>query len=245
MDRGYVRLWRKSLDSAVFTDPILWKLWCLCLMKANFKNRWVSVDGIALPIELKSGQFITGRIALHKEFYLRAKRHSQQVSPLTLWRKLEVLQDLSNLNIRSHAKYSIISISNWNDYQKVEQPVNNRRTTGEQPVNTDNNYSIKELKETPLYPPPCEKFWLAYPKKVGKGAALNSWKKIKPSNGTVEKIIGAVEYQKKDHQWSRDGGRFIPNPATWLNQRRWDDEGCTVPEQAARPPQESLEDLFK
>jgi hypothetical protein len=25
-------------------------------------------------------------------------------------------------------------------------------------------------------------------------------------------------------QWRRDDGRFIPHPATWLNQRRWEDE---------------------
>ena len=25
-------------------------------------------------------------------------------------------------------------------------------------------------------------------------------------------------------QWKKDGGQFIPHPATWLNQEGWDDE---------------------
>ena len=28
----------------------------------------------------------------------------------------------------------------------------------------------------------------------------------------------------RSDQWRRDGGQFIPNPATWINQQRWLDE---------------------
>ncbi len=34
----------------------------------------------------------------------------------------------------------------------------------------------------------------------------------------------AIEVQKQSEQWTKDNGRFIPNPATWLNQGRWEDE---------------------
>ena len=37
-------------------------------------------------------------------------------------------------------------------------------------------------------------------------------------------MIGAVEAQKQTEQWKRDGGQYIPHPATWLNQMRWEDE---------------------
>lgn len=144
MELGYVKLWRKSIDSAVFADPILWKLWSLCLMKANHKKTFVSIEGIAEPIEVCPGAFITGRFALHKEFYPKSRK--KQKSPLTLWRKLQNLKNMQNLNIRSHAKYSIISINNWKEYQQNGQPVNNRRTTGEQPVNTDKNEKNEKNK---------------------------------------------------------------------------------------------------
>lgn len=67
-------------------------------------------------------------------------------------------------------------------------------------------------------------FWAAYPKKVGKGAAHTSWKKIKPGKAFLEKILDAVELAKRSEQWQCENGRYIPNPATWLNQKRWDDE---------------------
>jgi hypothetical protein len=67
------------------------------------------------------------------------------------------------------------------------------------------------------------KFWAAYPKKVGKGDALKAWKKIKSPAATYAQIIEALAWQVKQEQWTRENGRFIPNPATYLNQQRWED----------------------
>jgi hypothetical protein len=67
-------------------------------------------------------------------------------------------------------------------------------------------------------------FWASYPKKVGKGAAEKSWKKIKPTKDLLEKMLNAIETAKQSMQWNKDNGQYIPNPATWLNQKRWEDE---------------------
>ena len=37
-------------------------------------------------------------------------------------------------------------------------------------------------------------------------------------------ILTALNWQKKSEQWLKDNGQFIPYPATYLNQRRWEDE---------------------
>lgn len=66
-------------------------------------------------------------------------------------------------------------------------------------------------------------FWNAYPKKVGKGAAEKIFKKLKPSGDLLQKMLDAIEVQKQSDQWKRDNGQYIPNPATWLNQTRWED----------------------
>ena len=71
-------------------------------------------------------------------------------------------------------------------------------------------------------------FWSAYPKKVGKGAAQKAFKKLKASAYPL--LVPAVERQKRSSQWQKDGGQYIPNPATWLNQERWLDEGTDAPE---------------
>lgn len=67
-----------------------------------------------------------------------------------------------------------------------------------------------------------ESFWSVYPRKVGKVAAKKAFAKIPKS--VWPKLVPAVEVQKQSYQWSRDGGQYIPYPATWLTQGRWDDE---------------------
>ena len=67
-------------------------------------------------------------------------------------------------------------------------------------------------------------FWSAYPKKVAKQYALKAWKRLRPDAELHEKIMQAVNAQKRSEQWRRDNGRYIPNPATWLNGGQWDNE---------------------
>lgn len=66
-----------------------------------------------------------------------------------------------------------------------------------------------------------EEFWQAYPKKVGKDAAHKSWLKVK---ARIDDVLKALAWQKESDQWRRSDGQFIPNPATYLNQGRWQDE---------------------
>ena len=64
-------------------------------------------------------------------------------------------------------------------------------------------------------------FWSAYPKKVGKEAARKAFAKVKTP---IDTLLAAIEKQKRSAQWNKDNGQYIPNPATWLNQGRWEDE---------------------
>lgn len=95
-------------------------------------------------------------------------------------------------------------------------------------TNTITNTNTDSLSAKPRELSAVEKrfieFWAAYPKKVAKGAALKAWKRLKPSQELTEKMIAAIQRQKASDQWTREGGRFIPNPATWLNAERWEDE---------------------
>jgi hypothetical protein len=73
-----------------------------------------------------------------------------------------------------------------------------------------------------------EDFWQAYPRKVGKADARRWWTKHKPTPATVEAMGRTLAWQTQSEQWLREGGQFIPHPATWLNQGRWDDEPPVV-----------------
>ncbi len=67
-----------------------------------------------------------------------------------------------------------------------------------------------------------EQFWSAYPKKVGKGDAFKAWQK----NGhpPIQEIIVILALACQCGDWLKEGGQYIPNPATWLNGKRWDDD---------------------
>jgi hypothetical protein len=72
--------------------------------------------------------------------------------------------------------------------------------------------------------PDFEQFWMSYPKKQAKKVARDSWKRISWEPGLFEKIMSSIEQFRRTEQWAKDGGLYIPMPATWLNQERWEDE---------------------
>jgi DNA-binding transcriptional ArsR family regulator len=67
-------------------------------------------------------------------------------------------------------------------------------------------------------------FWIAYPKKTGKQAALKAWAKLKNRDNVLRACLEALAWQRTSKQWTRDGGQYVPNPATYLNEGRWDDQ---------------------
>jgi len=70
-----------------------------------------------------------------------------------------------------------------------------------------------------------EKFWDAYPRKINKGGTRTVFAKIKPSEETLQKMISAIDKQKRSDQWKDP--KYIPHPSSWLNGERWEDEDST------------------
>ena len=136
MNHGYIKLYRKVMDSFVWTNPNMYKLWMLCLMKASHEDRKFLFNG--KEISLNSGEFVTGRDAITFEMNKGVTRE-HQVNSASVWRWLKKFEKEQMLNIKSTTKYSVISINNWSEYQGVEQQVNIKRTTSEQQVNTYKN----------------------------------------------------------------------------------------------------------
>ena len=85
---------------------------------------------------------------------------------------------------------------------------------------TQNPEPREALKDT--YKGDFETFWNEYPKKIGKKAAFVAWQRAK-DKPSIDLIISVLRKQSASEQWTKDRGQFIPNPATWLNQGRWDD----------------------
>ena len=82
----------------------------------------------------------------------------------------------------------------------------------------------KQMKRESDLPEGFEAFWEKYPRKTAKANALKAWAKLKPNAELATKIMQSVGYHCVCADWVKDGGQFIPHPATWLNGKRWEDE---------------------
>jgi biotin operon repressor len=209
-DNGWVKLHRKLLDWEWYSDHNTTRLFIHILLKASHKDRkWLGVD-------VPSGSFISGRKVLASEVGLS----EQQIRT-----SLKKLKSTNEITIKATKSYSIISVNNWGLHQQSNQE-DNQRATNEQPtdnqqITTDKN--VKNGRKEEGYTQEFERFWSAYPKKTGKGAAFKSFKKAKDKPG-IDALIVIINTHKLSDQWKKDSGQYIPNPATWLNQRRWEDE---------------------
>ena len=125
--------------------------------------------------------------------------------------------EISTKSVRN--QYDIVGV---NDNVNVNVNVNdndNVLSKDNELNNRDINISCsKEEKNESIF----ESFWKVYPRKVGKEKCRNWFKSHKPNEELVQKMIEAVEIQKKSKQWSDP--QYIPHPYTWLNQGRWEDE---------------------
>ena len=186
MYHDWLKLHRKIVNSAVFADPELFKLWVLCLVKANWKDCTVFWEGLKTPIHLKRGQFVTGQQSLYADYYGggRVKRKSSR----TVWRWLKTLEELANIDIVSVKAYSVVTICQYETYQNVptdgvkpgvtavSQPCHSRVKPIGSRVSTEEedkkNQEPKEPKEETVFPDPLntDRFrakwedWLTYRK---------------------------------------------------------------------------------
>ncbi len=81
-------------------------------------------------------------------------------------------------------------------------------------TNQDNTHTSSRFGE----------FWEAYPKKMRRASAERVWEELSPDDELTEVILSAVKAQAGSADWQREGGRYIPNAAHWLEERRWEDE---------------------
>lgn len=81
-------------------------------------------------------------------------------------------------------------------------------------------------------------FWSAYPKKIATPRAVKAWRALNPDPALQAAILAALAVSVRSAKWLENDGEFIPHPATYLNNRRWEDV-VTLP--ASGPKAEAVE----
>jgi len=152
--------------------------------------------------------------------------------PDTAYRMLKALELVEVIELSSTSKITLIHITakgkEWNTSEKYPSKVGKISEVRSEIFPTD-QVTINQVTSNTKSSPPnehfsvaFEAFWKMYPKKVSKADALKAWGKIKAE--LVTTIMQALATHVTCEQWVKDDGRFIPNAATWLNGKKWEDE---------------------
>lgn len=223
--QGWVKLYRITLESAIFDNANLYKVWSYCMMKASHKEHKLMVGNQL--VELKAGEFVFGR----KRAAIELK-----MSESTTWRYMKKLEKLESLNINSNNKFSIINIVNWGKYQdengedgqQTEQQMNNKWTTDEQQVDTNKNVkndkNEKNDKNKDTIDSDFEKLWELYPNKQGKSKALVSYKKAIKDGVTNKAIQDGILTYSNHVRVNQTDKKYIKHGSTFFNSRAWEDD---------------------
>lgn len=143
-------MWRKIEDSGLMQMPNTLALFMFLLLNSTHKDKKVGTpSGV---IELKRGQYISGRIELAS----RLKQSEQQIRT-----SIQRLESLGILTVKSTNRFSVYTIENYGKYQDDQptdnqqhnqqitsnQPAINQQTTTKQECN---NSRMEEFKIKPI-----------------------------------------------------------------------------------------------
>lgn len=146
----------------------------------------------------------------------------------TMQQKTETNREVGRLGGRPRKETQTVSYEN----PEITQ------TVSEKNPNITLATSHKPITNTPKAPKGADvrfdAFWRAYPNRVGKDAARTAFDKRKVDDDLLALMLSAIAAQSKSEKWTKDGGKFIPNPATWLNQGRWMDDASVEQPQRVR-----------
>ena len=89
-------------------------------------------------------------------------------------------------------------------------------------------YRLTNRKEKKGYTPSsdAEELYAMYPRKVGKPAALKAIDAALKKSGKLE-LVNALQIYMREVKILGIEEKYIPHPATWFNQERWNDQRST------------------
>ena len=118
----------------------------------------------------------------------------------------------------------------WEGHIAVAIPTAINRLQPEALPKDSSSSSTSSSIKKKTYTDDFQSFYQSYPKKKARDAAWKAWQNRNGDRPAIEIILKAIENQKQTEDWKKESGKYIPHPATWLNQGRWADE-TGVPKQ--------------
>lgn len=250
MERGYIKLWRKTLDSGLLQHPTALQAFMYLLLKTAAKpyKRIVAGQSVEVPV----GAVLTSRSTLSADLGMTEK---QARTALTLLEKLEIV------TIKRASKYSMVFFVNWHRYQQLQPAEGPADRPAEGPSKGQVGATLKEVKNINTLTPVSndtsvsvsrkgqknsssgdvlqgkrkklegkrkqsfEEFWEAFAYKKGKAEAIDAWAAIPTlTDGLVGQILTAARREAERRPETISAGRTPIYAQGWITGRRWEDE---------------------
>ena len=218
---GFVLLSRQVMDSDLTgKPPMFFKLWIWLLCRARRKaNGKFNVGEVFTSIdEMREAM----------SWYIGFRKIKPTKNEIR--KAYESFMKEGMATTRKTTRGLVISLSNFEKYQNpksyeahTESPTKNPRRTHERAHYTqEGERGKKDNKTETVTGPEFDLFWKAYPKKEKKKEARQAWQRAE--RPPIGYILEQLEKYKLSSSWTKDGGRYIPHPTTWINGERWNDD---------------------
>lgn len=243
---GYVKIYRRLKEWEWYSDANTARVYLHILLSANHKTKRFKGANIKKGQCLLSVEKMAEALRMSRQSARTALQHLISTNEITTkptkagtlitvvnWENYQVEDDAGNQDINQHTNRQLTRCQpDTNQIITTYQPdINQISTTNKNDKNDKNDKNNIYTPLTPLegegasvHNQRFEIWWKEYPKKVAKQYALKAWNRIKPDKALFEKMLKALREQKQSEQWRKDNGKYIPNPATWLNGGYWDNE---------------------
>lgn len=247
--KGYILLSRKITGSEIFQKPPLYlKVWIYLLSRAQYKDYkglkkgqlWVSIDTIREDLCWYIG-------------YRKVTPTRDEIFNVIEWLRFcgesndESETKAMMITTTRATRGLVINIENYAYYQDPKNyesnDVNNDEKVTKATTKTDRyqhdklnsikkekkdkNKDLNELKTMVISNDRdgwFEEFWNIYPKKIQKKTSEQKFKLHVKDELTFNAIMFDLSTRIKSKDWVKEDGQYVPNPTTYLNQRRWEDE---------------------
>ncbi len=220
MDGNFIKVYRSILDMDIWQRKNDFRLFIYMLIKANWKDG--NFDGQVV----KRGSFVSSyqKISTDTDLTINQVRTS-----------VKHLMDIGEITHKSHAKYSVFTINNYDLYQEnhtqitTKPQTNNTNITHKSQQDNTEITTIEEEKENNnKYIYTCaracerfEDFWNAYPKKVMRSLAEQAYAQAVVSGMDEDSLVEAAKNYAEASQVQHWLPNYICNPDNWFQKSRY------------------------
>jgi hypothetical protein len=227
-----------QIPHGLWTAELTWGAKCLLGWLHSHDEKYLSsLSNNRIRNELGASGSVSGWISeLVEAGFIRVEKHGQRNKFILLARPWERLACRGQKDDETQPAEKR-PVEESPDEPAEKRPVSDRLPAGNQPKNgyiEDHGVDHGEHQITQVSDITQEAeilnaseirfitFWRDYPRSEGKQPARRAWAKLSEAEqrAAVEAVPVHVEHWRRD----KTERKFIPHAATWLNQRRWEDE---------------------